>query len=386
MLISAFKKLAAFSLVTLVQGAQEWPVPTFTPEDLQRGLKDKLLHETLTSTGLLAIRIPTSERNDLLEGICHCREDLGPEIHGGDKILLADDLTTRSTIATATVGTDHPLSLPEKDINEKCGDDTFRSMERARDYVSQAASDLFVPALDRLIREALGTASDNSILTTRNGHSYTTISEIVQDSVNLEHFHSYSKRYNTNAGEKTPVDQALDWHTDGGLLLAFLPAKSCHDHQDRDDSFRLKLHGSTTEVQASFPENQDGEVIVAIMLGAGAESWLHTPASLKLRATRHAVKMSGGDERAWYGMMLQVPAESIVQTVPEALTFAELKKSSVHSGGRRFGDDKSHPDSVVVGSSVGLPSANNYSTPFRRRLQHVGKWLTLDSLVNHHYV
>lgn len=369
---------AALSLLAAGQAAPEWRVPSFTPEDLQRGLQDNLLHQTLTNTGLLAIRIPAYENTDFLSGICDCRNNLGPEIEGGDKILLADGLTTRSTIATATVGSEHPISLPEDDIRRRCGTSTYQSMERARDYVSHAANDLFVPALDRLIREAAGHLNDgsSSILETRKGQSYATVSEIVRDSVNLEHFHSYSKKIGT---EMNASEQTLDWHTDGGLFLAFLPAKSCHD-QDSDDSFHVKLHGSSTEVPALFPDRQEGEIVVAIMLGAGTESWLHTPESFKLRATRHAVKMTPGDERAWYGMMFQVPLDSIVQTEPKALTFAELKKSSVHSGGRRFGDDKSHPNSIIVGAGVD-PTSTNHSTPVRhRRVQHAGEYIHLIKL------
>ena len=419
-------------------------VPTFTPLDLQLGLQDHLLHQTLTTNGLLAIRIPTSASvsasasghdydHDLLAGICHCREHFG-EINGGDKVLLADGLTTRSTLATATMGTDHPLPLPQRDIRDKCtdtgtdtGTDTYNSLERARDYVSQAASEFFVPALDRLIREASASSSgmmnpgdhannNVGILRKKNGFNYSTVSSIIQDSVNLEHFHSYSKKNDIasedeseNENEKVPtrtaIDQALDWHTDGGLFLAFLPAKSCNGDSgidtDTDTSFHLKMYGSNQEVRAVFPKKQQGEVIVAIMLGAGSESWLHTPPSLKLRATRHAVKMSGGDERAWYGMMHQVPADAIVQIqTQKALTFDELKKSSVHSHSgahsgaraRRFGDDKSHPDDVIIGCGTSasfstststssdisvnhnLQSGNsNFSTPYRRRVQHVGE-------------
>ena len=372
----AFKKSIILSpLFVAVSAVGElWQVPTFTPQDLRLGLQDELLRETLTTSGLLAIRIPAGgagTNNDALAGICQCRENFGVGVDGGDRILLADGLTVRSTIATATVGTDHPLALPEHGIKKQCGPETYKDLERARDYVSQAASELFVPALDRVIQEA--SSEKHTILNTKHGASYQSVRTIVQDSVNLEHFHSYVKKSTSKEGDTTPIDPALNWHTDGGLFLAFLPAKTCHDHRDHDDSFRLKLRGSDAEVLASFPPNQDGEVIVAIMLGAGSESWLNTPSSLKLRATRHAVKMSSGDQRAWYGMMFQVPAESIVQTSPQLLTFAEMKKSSVHSGGRRFSDDKSNPDNVVIGCGVGQPFLNNYSTPVRHRLQHVGK-------------
>jgi len=381
--------IALLAMGQVVKCQESYPVPTFTLDELQRGTRDKSLKRTLTSNGLLAIRVPSNDQHqDLLSGLCRCRDNR--EIHGGDKILLADGLTTRSTIATATMGTDRPLPLPEDDITKQCGAGTYQSLERARDYVSQAASDAFMPALDRLIESSSseGMASNEALLTKKNGYGYSSISAIVEEAVNLEHFHSYSKKNDGASDEEAPVDDALDWHTDGGLFIAFLPAKSCNDDGKDDDSFRLKMHGSSTEVKAVFPQTQEGEVIVAIMLGAGAEHWLHTPDSLQLRATRHAVKMSSGDERVWYGMMHLVPAAAIVQTVPKVLTFAEFKETATHSAGRRFGDDKSHPDNIVVGCGVhddshSLLSSNNYSAPRRRRLQHVGKSNELHGYVLH---
>ena len=379
-----FALIALFALIGRVQCMRHenpdtsYPVPTFTLEELQYGHQDELLRETLTTTGLLAIRVPTQnlkgQDQDLLKGLCRCGGKIGPDIHGGDQRVLQDGLTTRSTLATATMGTDRPLPLPHKEIGERCGMDLYHSMELARDYVSEAASRAFMPALDRMIRDAAN-GEKIELLTMKNGSSYTSVQSIVEDAVNLEHFHSYSKeedKKNKPESEPKPIDEALDWHMDGGLFLAFLPAQPCNHNHNIDESFRVKI--ANAELAPLF-QSGDNEIIVAIMIGAGAESWLQTPKSLRLQATRHAVKMSAGDRRAWYGMMHLVPADAVVQRVPRDVTFAELKRSSAPTAGRKFGDDESHPDDVIVG--CGTDTSNNVVEkvdvrPSRRRLQHVG--------------
>jgi hypothetical protein len=331
-------------------------VPTFTLNELQSGARDNDLLDTLTSTGLLAVRVPINtgaNKNDatrtdyhhgkklldeededdkkqgphsphrhlLAAALCHCSDKIGPQtIHGGEKILLSDGVTTRSTIATATDGSHHPRSLPKEEIGDICGPETFSSLEKARDYVSRAASGAFIPALDRLIIQnhhhnasSSTTSRPNTILlSTQTASSdertdYYSVSSIVEDSVHLEHFHVYYKKEqhqmdqeDTSTVFSTPpvaVDHALDWHTDGGLFLAFLPAEPCNNQATttarsstaaEDDSFRIKIlhdphhsNGAFTEVRAVFPPpQQDGEVVVAIMLGEGAETWLNTPESL----------------------------------------------------------------------------------------------------------
>ena len=81
-------------------------VPAFTTQDLFSGRRDDDLLNTLTTTGLLAIRVPAQSGNgairsgkSVLDGLCQCREKIG-EIQGGESTLLADRRTTRSTIAT----------------------------------------------------------------------------------------------------------------------------------------------------------------------------------------------------------------------------------------------------------------------------------------------
>eukprot|EP00551_Chaetoceros_affinis_P010194 CAMPEP_0203675228 /NCGR_PEP_ID=MMETSP0090-20130426/19602_1 /ASSEMBLY_ACC=CAM_ASM_001088 /TAXON_ID=426623 /ORGANISM="Chaetoceros affinis, Strain CCMP159" /LENGTH=693 /DNA_ID=CAMNT_0050541355 /DNA_START=232 /DNA_END=2313 /DNA_ORIENTATION=- len=382
--------------------------------------------------------------NNLLGNLCRCPPQNMAQIPNGDSRTLSDGTTTRSTIATATRGflESIPLSLSQTSIDQYCNSNeytdsssssssrnisVYESLEKVRDYVALASRDVFVPALDRLIQQAAGAAttktavsysalnsftstSDSSnspptptLLTAKNDKKeYKTISSILNDANHLEHFHLYSKStreemttYNYSHVSASAVDDALNWHTDGGLFLAFVPGTSCHDGAV-DDSFHIAVPSdivtatqteTETESRAVFPRSTKYEITVAIMLGAGAEHWLNnTPESLKLRATKHAVKMKGGDVRAWYGMMHLVPSQAIIQKHPVPRTFAEMKKSSVHSASRKFGDDHSSSENgVVIGcgtENVSQETIDNnnridissesLSKRKRRRLQHVG--------------
>ena len=309
-----------------------YEVPTFTFSDLQDGTRDGDLEDTLTSTGLLAIRVRIPEDNQGFydfEGLCHCRNNIGPHIPGADRIILDDGVTTRSTIATATMGTEQPLALPQQEITKSCGleyGNVHSNLEDARDLVSNTASKAFVPALDRLINERTQDQDNDKhyVLSLKSGGKYHSIKSVVDDAVHLEHFHVYDKAENSdetqtkqeNKEMATPVDKALDWHTDAGLFLAFLPGKRCNlqssdtniNNVDQDDSFHVMVPSSTSssssEMRAKFPQAKSGEIIVAIMLGTGAEHWLELSKNydLQLRATKHAVKMRTGQARVWYGM------------------------------------------------------------------------------------
>ena len=297
-----------------------YDVPTFTHDDLQSGLSDERLKDVLTSTGLLAVRLPLSARsshyhgNGILQGLCSCAPKIDFNIPGGDRIRLKDGLTMRSTIATATYGLDHPLELPQKEVAAACGGSLLVStMEETRDAVSKVTSGAFIPALDRLIEKSTMSRMRNPILTKSGGQGYESLSSVVEDAVHLEHFHVYSKDDSTKTDEvkdPKPVDSALDWHTDAGLFLSFLPGMSCGTgFLNKDDtSFRVLVRKEVADASfmeeriAVFPKPNEGEAIVAIMLGTGSQNWLDLPEDLQLKATKHAVKMREGESRVWYGM------------------------------------------------------------------------------------
>ena len=398
-------------------------VSPFHVSDLRDGTKDKELEHILTSTGILSIRVPidhedpknTDPDKNLLSAVCNCAPSF-THIQGGDVNLLHDHRTTRHTIATATMGLHAPVPLPQADIVQYCGEDAIHDWELARDYVSHAVSYAFLPAMDRLFQTSFSSLSggittttgksDPTLLMKRNGDVYHSITSIVQDAIHLEHFHVYDKK--TMVDPEQDVDStrmgqehSLEWHTDAGLFLAFLPAMNCQEGDDvKDDaSFYIKVpkEDDTTSdedeprlVQYPTPGNSN-EIIVNVMMGVGMEQWIQSP--LKIKATRHAVKMNDDVfSRAWFGSMYLVPNDTLIG---DNVTFSDLKKNSFsHTMNRRFGDGKDVEDrdgSVVMGCGKGHMEHSSQkhgmhqghsSMPFhrRRRLQHVGTFYKNDSI------
>ena len=84
---------------------ERYMVSSFKISDLENGKSDKEVREVLESSGLLAIRMKSND-NYNLKSLCDCHQKFD-EIPGGNRIVLDDNLTTRSTIATATMGIDH---------------------------------------------------------------------------------------------------------------------------------------------------------------------------------------------------------------------------------------------------------------------------------------
>lgn len=286
-------------------------VPSFTLEELRLGTRLHDLSMVLRSTGLLSVKVDSPQlqhsmhRNVAMNGLCSCLQDPFWDdsdhktggLEGVDTVMLDDDFTVRTTVATATVGKD-PLPLASKDTLEMvCGADTVDAMEVLRDQVA-LVSDAFVHALDTLVHGGdqyhFDASRDIPMLRDVNGGSYQTLQSVVKAANHLEHFHYYRK--DGKVQETDDKDSiTLQWHTDAGLFLAFVPAWDCPSSGlQKDESFWVKLP-TGEEVRAEF---EDGTI--AVMLGSGAEHWLKTP--LGLRATHHAVDMKPGDSRTWYGM------------------------------------------------------------------------------------
>ena len=276
----------AVSATTDVKEVAKKTVPLFSLADLRENLRAEEFAKILRTTGLLTIETPSFDdtlRYDALGGLCQCKNKL-LQVDNSDTSILADGSTVRTTVATATVGTTpHPLSA---NLAEHCGHDTAMFMERIRDEVA-IAGEAFLHALDVLIGN--NKYNGNALLRDSKGHSYNRVTSIVNAANHLEHFHIYSK---TTASDES----SLQWHTDAGLFLSFVPAVNCHGPATNADASFWYMDEDGTSTRAVFSPTS-----IAIMLGAGAEHWLQSPVPLK--ATRHAVtNMREGDERAWYGM------------------------------------------------------------------------------------
>jgi hypothetical protein len=278
----------------ILNDIDDYSVPVFTIRELQEGSRRKELEAILTTTGLISV---VGSENDMLtfhsmrsktfSGLCTCMQPGNSHfasVEGVDSSLLSDE-TTRITLATATVGsTPLPLHIAELE-DAGCNSDAVHAMEALRDYVA-FSSDVFVQELDRLV--AAGNRVQEPILESSNGSRFMSVSSIVKGAHNLEHFHMYRKSH----GASDHYD--LDFHTDAGLFLTFVPGMQCDmDETSPDDFYIQDMNGIMR--RALFPENS-----VGIMLGVGAEHWLRT--DISLRATSHAVALSPGQNRAWYGM------------------------------------------------------------------------------------
>lgn len=287
-------------------------VPTFSVRDLEEGTRINELRAVLGSTGLISVVGSTHEQDhlaklrreglmQLCECLVHANDPSIRNVHGVDSSLLSDG-TKRTTLATATIGYT-PLPLVDTEIlNAGCSKETIQSMEDIRDTVARI-SHTFITAMDELLiaGSTSGESNQKALLYSDTGSAFQSLKKIVSLSQNLEHFHVYEKskanNHNVDNVESTYDNVVLDLHTDAGLFLAFLPGYHCIGSDSiQDDSNDFYIRESGHLKRAVFATGS-----VGVMLGIGAEMWLHSPV-VKLRATRHAVFMEAGQTRAWYGM------------------------------------------------------------------------------------
>jgi hypothetical protein len=283
----------------------DFNVPVFSLQELRDGSRRDELEHILVTTGLLSVigsdqdmSVFRKTRQDAFAGLCACmkndQSDKFASVQGLDSSMLSDQ-TTRITLATATIG-DTPLPLDRTNLEDAgCASDTVQSLDDLRDYVAWVSKS-FVSSLDEVLMSSSKTTE--SVLRTSQGQNYASLSSIVKASQNLEHFHLYSKPDDSNE----MFD--LDFHTDAGLFLTFVPGMACDveaNTMKQSHDFYFQMDGTT--VRAIFNENS-----VGIMLGVGAEHWIKT--SKKLKATRHAIAISPGQSRAWYGMSKYTTSDS----------------------------------------------------------------------------
>lgn len=312
----------------------------FTMQELAQGTRPDDLLLALQTSGMIAIAHDDEEdenANDnfsatatvALDQWCQCNDhfrhnndhnhdDITKHIPSTQVIALEPNGgTTRTTLATATVGNENPLAL-DAHVADVCGVTAATQLDALRDVVHEA-SVAFVQALDDLILGGgngggIGSKNNNylSLLRDVHGKTYPTVQSIVQAATHLEHYHLYEKQKKQDESMlKTKDDddkktKTLDFHTDAGLFLAFVPGYDC-DATDMTtsstlDNFWIRLKGDDepTEYPVRFAPPQRTRAV--IMLGAGAARWLHNvPSHVQLHATQHAVQLRSGQRRAWYG-------------------------------------------------------------------------------------
>ena len=230
--------VATNNIATIIEDAT---IPTFSLPELRRisELEERSedFRQALSSNGLLAVKLDDDEDSDFfypndrriaLDGLCSCVDH--PEFLNMDQtheLTLMGSSTSRTSVATATVGLENPLPLP-KGMEETCGETVVDAMEGLRDVVA-SVSKTFVSALDASVVDNPSNSDKNSqtILRDEYGRSFKSVSEIVDSANHLEHFHVYT---NKQAGSSSRISEpatAWDWHTDAGLFLVFVPAWDC---------------------------------------------------------------------------------------------------------------------------------------------------------------
>lgn len=162
----------------------------------------------------------------------------------------------------------------------------------------------------------LSTASTEHPFRKYPGTFWKGFAESTQGATQLEHFHSYTPPSTVSA------KNALDFHTDAGLFLLFVPAWYSQDPLDLKathsaasslaaDFKYLDRHGleRTIMVQGSAagalwhdPATTDvvGDASLVMMVGKGAEQYLTAGLrGLKMRAVPHALTMTQSSPRFW---------------------------------------------------------------------------------------
>jgi hypothetical protein len=221
------------------------------------------MKQILSTTGLFAVQLQPEgsnrplrplplQRHSAFQGLCDCTftEDDNfvrqiPQTHSMEFQPQSSTTTTtikRTSVATATVGLNHPLPLP-KELETVCGPSTVEAMESLRDTLS-GVSKLFVNVLDAFVGGSGGNnphPRTKTLLKDKHFKEYKSITEIVESANHLEHFHVYHKNSSqkkehdhpttTTSTSSSSSSSIWDWHTDAGLFLVFLPAFDCNDSE-----------------------------------------------------------------------------------------------------------------------------------------------------------
>jgi hypothetical protein len=201
------------------------------------------------------------------------------------------------------------------------------------------------------------------LLTSASGRRYDTLQSIVEHANHLEHFHVYDKPFAAeettataaaadatthhhhlkkkkkataaSAAAEEAATKTLDYHTDAGLFLAFVPAMDCASLTVDTTSFYLQHDGplQPQQQQQRRPVDLRGDEVV-VMLGAAAERWLRSDPVL--RGASHALSMRAGRRRAWYGKMHMLPGDALLPPPPQPAAPAKEEGGSDgddHGGG-----------------------------------------------------
>ena len=263
----------------------------------------------LNGAGVLSLTnvISQSEKDDLYDAMvaCHSSTDSAREV-------IYSDGTKRSTWAASSSGDLNAcdkLNTVADPIRKQVGEVTNNLALQIEDALNHLGHIVVFPKA--------------SVEDLRQGYS---LSELTSHGEQLDHFHVYNGK-SSSGGHAA---KTIDWHTDYGFALAFLPGQVLTE----DDSFSkytptqgffIQLpDGSTKEV--SFTQEDD----VVILLGDGVHhinNAIGDNADIKFRAVPHSFIMPGKEDdlRMWYGRMLLFPLDMVHSTLDKA--FGDVKEA-----------------------------------------------------------
>lgn len=279
--------------------------------DLNEGsFSEAELEKELIRTGLVTInQIPRFQ--DLRKMVLGSAGVCASQSKAAKSTVLEDGSIVTTLAATTTINGQDSFGNHNTDA---CASFDASSTE-FRSLVSNV-SDVFVSQISSIF-----TPLSNQTFLKSKSRSYSTIQAIAEQSHKLEHFHSYFSTAENNSFKPT-----LDFHTDQGLLLAFIPAllvSSDGTNSDNSGKLYIKLLDGTVTL-VDFGDSN----VLAFMLGEGVNQVFNRklPASRQLRAVEHAMHMpvhSAQQARIWYGRMYLPPADAISEE--HGITYGKLR-------------------------------------------------------------
>jgi len=289
------------------------------------------LISSLTEDGLLAIKgVPglAEARRNAFAAIqsCFARSPQGDLLDSNNEPSLTTetlaDGTLRQSIGTQVKpGNDHAElshALLKTCLGLREPVETLReTVDKVSSQLMFALDDAFLPQrsavgaplfYDRAFsasggNDYMSTAAEGATLRKYAGNYWKGFSEATQGATQLEHFHSYTPKSQSAARDT----KTLNYHTDAGLFLLFVPAWYSHDPQDLSPTagdFRyLDKNGAertivtrgadSTLLTAGATTDVVGDDSLIMMVGKGAEDYLTSALrGLKMRAVPHALTVA----------------------------------------------------------------------------------------------
>mmetsp|Transcript_5216 Transcript_5216/g.8819 ORF Transcript_5216/g.8819 Transcript_5216/m.8819 type:complete len:463 (-) Transcript_5216:297-1685(-) len=256
--------------------------------------------------------------------------------------VLGDGTHRRSLGTVPGSGFDHGDVVPESCV------EFDRASTQLRNMVEEVTLRFAERIADNLPASVFLETAEND---PEGRKTYNNMDDIVRDSQQLEHFHSYNRK-NVNSQE------TVDLHLDQGLFIAFTPALMFHaENGEVLDVEAGKFFVQMSDYSREQLEFADGGNVIVFMLGDGINQIVNPVLAYhghqELRAAPHAMQMpeegiaSSVDAwRSWYGRMYLPPARAI--NSDHGKPFGVMRENSIRAS---LEGDK---DGMAIGCSGDL--------------------------------